>query len=616
MNLSAFVFASKGLARRLGFRLGSCVLLFAIGLAVAAPESNLVIGGNSVALSSGKRVALVIGNGAYAHTLSLPNPVNDADDVAGALRGFGFEVIELKNATRRQMSDKLAEFSRRVTDADAALVYYAGHGAQIRGENYLLPVDVTTDSEAGIKDESISLNRVLDELDDAHNRVNIVMLDACRDNPVTGRFRGGQRGLAAPSSPPKGTVIVFATDPGNTAADGEGRNGMFTAGLLKAFRGNDLTLDGVLTVASAEVERATNNRQTPYVNGPKTVQKQFQFAVTVEPGPRQIEADFWASIKNSRDPADFDAYLAQYPQGNFRRLAENRLRVLRPSVPVPAVPAAPPGAASSTGSAVGAPATAPTVVLGAPSPVAVPPPPQSPLVVFQDRMADGGIGPEMVVIPAGEFDMGANDGDADEKPVHRVRIPRPFALGKTEVTQAQWRQVMGGDPPELGFKGCDECPVERVSWGDIHEFIKTLNAQTGQIYRLPSEAEWEYACRAGKPNEKHCGGNDLGAVAWVASNSGKRTQLVGRKKANAWGLFDMTGNVWEALEDVYHDSYQGAPADGSAWVAGADANRRVLRGGSWGIIRANDARVSSRSGSDVTNRINYVGFRLARTIQP
>ena len=278
---------------------------------------------------SGKRVALIIGNSAYKNTRPLANPANDAEDITNALQGFGFEVIKLKNGTRRQMNEKLAEFSSKIDGAAAALVYYAGHGAQIRGENYLMPVDASVDTEAAIKDESVSLNRVLDELEGGRNRINIVMLDACRDNPVTGKFRSTQRGLAVPSSTPKGTVIVYATDPGNTAADGDGRNGTFTAGLLKAFKGRDLSLDGVLTVASAEVERTTNNRQTPYVNGPKTVQKQFLFAVTVNPGAQQIEGEFWASIKDSRDAADFEAYLEQYPKGNFRKLVENRLKSLR-----------------------------------------------------------------------------------------------------------------------------------------------------------------------------------------------------------------------------------------------------------------------------------------------
>jgi len=178
--------------------------------------------------------------------------------------------------------------------------------------------------------QGVSLNQVLDEMDNGKSGANIVMLDACRNNPISGKFRSGQsRGLASPGNTPKGTVIVYATDPGNVAADGEGRNGLFTAGLLTAFKGKDLSLDGILTVASAEVEQASGQKQTPYVNGPKTLQKSFHFRVTVEPGQAEIEKTFWTSIERSTDAADFEAYLKKYPKGSYASLAENRLRAMK-----------------------------------------------------------------------------------------------------------------------------------------------------------------------------------------------------------------------------------------------------------------------------------------------
>ena len=243
--------------------------------------------------------------------------------------------------------------------------------------------------------------------------------------------------------------------------------------------------------------------------------------------------------------------------------------------------------------------------------------PPSPLSVFRDKLKGGGEGPALVVIPAGEFEMGSNDSDAysDERPVHRVSIKQTFALGKTEITQQEWRQVMGSDPTGLRFKGCDDCPVEYVSWNDAQSYIKKLNEQTGKTkYRLPSEAEWEYACRGGKANDKYCGGNDVDAVAWYDKNSGNKTRPVAQKQANSYGLYDMSGNVHEWVEDWYHDSYNGAPKDGSAWVTGGEQKNPVLRGGSWAMDPAGYMRSASRYNSAPDYRNVTFGFRVARTL--
>ena len=281
-----------------------------------------------------RRVALVIGNSDYKQIPKLSNTLNDADDMAKALRGFGFEVILRKNETKRGMTEALAELGRKAKGAEAALLYYAGHGMQVRGENYLLPVNVSTSSEAAVIDESVNMNRVLDELEGGA-RINVVMLDACRDNPITGQYRSAGRGLAATTAVPKGTVIVYATDPGNTAADvvAGGRNGLFTASMLRALQGDDLSLQGVLTLASAEVDRASEGKQTPYVNGPPHLQRAFQFKVAEATGPTSLEKDFWTSVSDSNDAADLEAYLAKYPKGSYKVQAENRLKRLNATNP-------------------------------------------------------------------------------------------------------------------------------------------------------------------------------------------------------------------------------------------------------------------------------------------
>ena len=177
-----------------------------------------------------------------------------------------------------------------------------------------------------------------------------------------------------------------------------------------------------------------------------------------------------------------------------------------------------------------------------------------------------------------------------------------YALGKYEVTQAEWRAVMGNNPSS--FQVCsnnshtcgDNNPVEQVSWDDIQTFLQKLNAKTGKQYRLPSEAEWEYACYGGSKTE-YCGGNNLDAVGWYDQNSGSKTHQVGQKQANGYGLYDMSGNVWEWMSDCYDSSCGG----------------RVVRGGSWGNY-SNLARSAYRNGSTPASRYYYYGFRVARTL--
>jgi formylglycine-generating enzyme required for sulfatase activity len=232
----------------------------------------------------------------------------------------------------------------------------------------------------------------------------------------------------------------------------------------------------------------------------------------------------------------------------------------------------------------------------------------------QQKTFTNSIGMKFTLIPSGEFEMGAKEIKA-EQPVHKVTIKNPFYLGTYPVTQREWKAVMGHNPSRFKslFKG-DNRPVENVSWYDVQEFIKKLNEQEGtDKYRLPSEAEWEYACRAGTTTRYSFGDSDskLGDYAWYADNSGDKTHPVGEKKPNPWGLYDMHGNVFEWVQDHRHRHYNGAPADGSAWEgSGAD---RVLRGGSWSRS-ARDCRTASRDYDAQGVRGINLGFRLARSV--
>jgi formylglycine-generating enzyme required for sulfatase activity len=216
------------------------------------------------------------------------------------------------------------------------------------------------------------------------------------------------------------------------------------------------------------------------------------------------------------------------------------------------------------------------------------------------------IGMEMVWIPAGTFRMGSENGDAFEKPVHRVTISQGFYMGKYEVTQGQWQAVMGTNPSY--FKDCgSNCPVEQVSWEDAQEFIRKLNARNdGYTYRLPTEAEWEYAARAGTTGDYY---GNLDSIAWYDGNSGNTTHPVRQKQANAFGLYDMSGNVWEWVQDWYDDKYYSrSPATDPAGAGSGQG--RVVRGGSWRSY-ASYTRSANRYGDTPPLRSYGSGFRVA-----
>ncbi|KKG14767.1 hypothetical protein EO98_00160 [Methanosarcina sp. 2.H.T.1A.6] len=226
--------------------------------------------------------------------------------------------------------------------------------------------------------------------------------------------------------------------------------------------------------------------------------------------------------------------------------------------------------------------------------------------------ASSSTGMEFVLIPPGEFDMGSPSEEKDrsdsESPVHKVKIKNPFYMGKSSVTQRQWKNIMGTNPSH--FKG-EARPVEMVSWNDVQEFVKKLNAtESTDKYRLPSEAEWEYACRAGTQTGYSFGDDEskLNDYAWYAENSGRKTHSICRKQPNSWGLYDMHGNVWEWVQDKWHENYKDSPFDGNSWED-EDCFDRVSRGGSW-YCGAESCRSAGRFKREAESRFGNLGFRL------
>ena len=275
----------------------------------------------------GDRVALVIGNGKYA-SAPLVNSVNDSRAMAQSLREMGFTVIERENITSKQIPSTLREFRTSLTPGSVALFFYAGHGLQIKGTNYLPAVDAEINSEDDVPMQSIDLNRILDILAESKTRLNLLFLDACRNNPYARSMRSGVTGLAKVDAP-SGTLISFATRPGSTASDGSGGHGVYTEQLLGQMREPNVPVEQVLKRVGASVKRATRGAQEPWMEG--SIEGDFYFrggaAAAVASGPVDplaLELAYWDSVKSSANARDYQAYLDKYPQGQFAGLARER----------------------------------------------------------------------------------------------------------------------------------------------------------------------------------------------------------------------------------------------------------------------------------------------------
>lgn len=569
----------------------------------ARQQDRQLVQGTGSEASAGKRIALVIGNGAYINAPPLKNPTNDARDMADTLSKLGFEVEHGVDLNQKQMKFMLRQFGQRLKVGGQGVFYYAGHGVQSKGSNYLIPVDAQVESDADLEDACVDVQLMLNYMDDAQNGLNIVILDACRTNPFARSIRSAESGLAQLDAP-TGTLIAYATAPGRVASDGTGQNGLYTSELLKQMRVPGLSVTEMFMRVRAEVVKQTNGKQVPWEASSLIGNFSFNAAAnsasttTGKPGVMledggALEAEYWGTIKNSTEATDFQEYLKEYPQGRYTQLARLKLRQLqaaksnRNNNDVNVIK--PNGGNQPSGTTTSETKAAPKAG-----------------TTIRNQM-----GIEFVYIPLGSFMMGASDEEAQAayenkklydlnasltdfangKPQHEVTFREGFYMGRYEVTQAQWKSIIGKNPSH--FKNCDQCPVEKVSWNDAQVFIRKLNARSdGFQYRLPSEAEWEYACRAGATTAFAFGdslsadqanfneGNlPLGGISKKTFR--QKTMPVGSFQPNAWGLYDMHGNVWEWCEDVWHENYNGAPIDGTAWISGAESRFRVVRGGSW-----------------------------------
>jgi len=576
--------------------------LAAAVLALLAPFASALAQGSS---GQPPRIALVVGNAAY-RTAPLANAAVDARAVADVLRQGEFDLVSIENADRPALDSAIATFRGKLTRGAQIIVFYAGHAVQSRGRNFLVPVDATPRGPAEVARDAIDLDQLLDALIVSRPASAVVVLDAARDNPWQAGLGGG-KGLA-PIEPIETIAIMAPTAPGKTVAETQGRTDPAIDEWLKAIRTPGLDMTTALTRTRDAVSRATRRSQqlwlsamppaglvvTPPGRPVATALNTTRAIISAPPAPGPqsdqlgpYELSFWETIKDSRNPDEYRAYLEAYPNGRFAGLARTREQSLR---------------------AQRAAATQPPT----PSPTPVP------AGATQARtVRDCDDCPELSLIPAGSFEMGSNEMFEFEKPVHAVTIGRPFYIGTDEVTFAQWDACVaeGGCSHRPGDRnlGRGKRPVTDIHWNDANAYLVWLSYKTGRKYRLPTEAEWEYAARAGTTTNYPWGNAaDKEMANCLGCNAQPRRQAseVGQFPPNRFGLRDMAGNAAEWVADCWSENYRSAPRDGSAY-APAGCRERVLRGGSFN----NDPRYlrsAARFKYESDVRFYTNGFRVVR----
>jgi len=583
--------------------------------------------------SATPRTALVIGNAAYQDG-PLSAPVRDARALAKVLRKLGFQVIEKFNLDRKGMKNAIRAFGRQLRERPGVgLFYFSGHGLQEGGINYLIPIGASESLKEAydLPYETVSVDYVLKAMTQVSNAVNLVFLDACRTPPsFVKSWAKGQAippGMAKQSDVP-GSLIAYAAAPGKPALDGKkGKNSPYVKQLLKWIQAPNLSIADALTEVRMAVIKATHGQQQPQYSNAlnekfsfsgrqdlpdepvkiscpecpqllRTCQRHFKanrlttgvggtalscYSKVLKKDPNNAEALAGLEKIEAKYVAWIESALSRGQKERAERYMAG-LRLVNPESPKLA-------AFEDQIQVIYIPGQ-----------------------VFQDRLKDGSKGPEMVWIAAGSFEMGDIQGGGwdREKPVHRVSITQNFGMGRYEVTFAEYdkfAEATGREKPSDSGWGRGNRPVIYVSWHDAVAYAEWLSEQTGEKYRLPTEAEWEYVARAGT-STKYWWGNSIGSNKANCSGYRSKTVPVGSFKANPFGIYDTVGNVREWTQDIYSKDYYSnsiysdptGPSTGSG---------RVLRGGGWDGT-APYCRAANRNFYSPGSRYYGLGFRLLR----
>lgn len=561
-----------------------------------------------------RRYAILIGNSEFPEAKSLAAlrcPPHDVQGMREVLLNSEFnwftEADEIPNQSSTFIRKQIHRVFKAAGPQDQILFYYSGHGKlDYAGHLHLATLDTeeeyleTTSVEIALLRRLITNNRC--------KRVALI-LDCCHSGAAVGALQAKGDAAAVVAEQlsqfnlTSGIHVLSASTATQSAYEKEGEQySLFTKHLLDGIRQNRADHDGDGWVSISDLYEYVRQQvsqdaaQTPRYKGVEVEGGQYIIARAQKVYSTELLQAFKTKLLSVEQDIDDDvfqdayrvikerqaqrdkAFLALLDELNAGRLSAGKFsgRWLR-MMPAVVVPTLPPPAPQTPANPLSANPTKAAPVkqssVRTPQPAPAKPAPKQP-ANFTETL--NGVPLEMIYVPGGQFMMGSPEGQGrdNERPQHLVTVPG-FYLGKYQVTQAQWQAVMGDNPSR--FKG-KRLPVECVSWKDAKAFCAKLKTLTGNDYRLPSEAEWEYACRAGSKDDF---ASDPLRLGWYKENSGGTTHPVGEKDPNAFGLYDTHGNAWEWCEDVWHDSYKGAPGDGSAWVSGGDSLHRIRRGGTW-----------------------------------
>jgi formylglycine-generating enzyme required for sulfatase activity len=599
-------------------------------------------------MSKGQRRAILIASSRFPEEKSLEAlrcPENDVDGVREILEAKEFgafdEILTIKNERSHEALVKINRALREADADDLTLIYYSGHGKTDRhAELYLATVDTQLKV---LESTSIPFDRIYSFIRNSDCKSIALILDCCYSGAAANSIvKGSVDEKLESASKGSGVYILTASSAFQTAQEGkDDQHSLLTKHILEGIRlgDADVNQDGKVSMDDlfryVEKHVRAEGKQEPMrwdvsVRGSELIiswagKAKAAKLKQIEEMLIEMRSDMPARVRLKAYQVLLEGQSEKGGQSPHLKLLEDlfdkRLNKgdfldewdqieasqLKQAPPLP--PTVPSQQEKKT-----TPPQQEKKAQSPPPPELAPPqekksPPRKQVQSFTDDL--NGVPLEMIYVPGGSFKMGSPKGKGYyvESPQHDVTVPG-FYIGKYQITQAQWEAVMGKNPSH--FKGDPTLPVEKVSWNDGKQFCEKIAQITGKAYRLPSEAEWEYACRAGTTGDY---AGDLDAMAWDGKNSNK-THPVGQKQPNAFGLYEMYGNVLEWCEDVWHDSYKDAPTDGSAWLSGGDSSYRVVRGCSWGDDEDN-CRSAFRDRLEPGLFDNFLGVRVvvsARTL--
>jgi formylglycine-generating enzyme required for sulfatase activity len=681
---------------------------FAKDLAAVAPTDA------SRPVQASQRHALVVGIARYmADELAIAR--DDARAMARKLESIGFQVTRLEDTSSHALGQALDALGSRAAEGGLVLFYFAGHTVTEGGQLMLLPGDAAVGGEGGPAAGAVAMDHIVQALNRTRNEAPKLIVRDTSPYPAKSRYRGLSV-CVPPATAPPGFFVAYSNGLAPSEKAGSSLS-IYTEALLSVIGTPGKRAEDIFKMVQIAVNEAQSRTGVPsytsslpnevYLVPPsgsgraaaepdhdaglfsrgmrleapeaphaRLEERPASGGDTAQAAGRssEFEGALWNVIKESGNPADFEAYLEVFPNGQYAKEAKQRIAILRAPQSAKPAPAAPeiepmqaefdvvvaanlresPDLAASilrtvpkgerlvvTGRVVGqswyqvrlqngatayvssnllrarpaapeAPKAEPSIAVAPPRDVAPPP-------LSGSELRDCADCPVMVRVTAGSFRMGTDKGDVSEQPAHAVQISRPFAIGKYEVSIAEWKTCAAAKAcsyvPDLKDAPAT-APVHKLSWKDIQEYLAWLKTVTGQTYRLPSEAEWEYAARGGSERKYWWGDRMTVGMADCKDCGGgwsfKTPASVTASKANPFGLHGMNGGVWEWTNDCWNPDYQGTPRDGSAAQQG-DCSARVLRGGSW-RNDASYARSASRLRYDFDVRYSTNGFRVARDL--